>query len=889
MNPDDPRLTAYALGELSEEEAIEFERMLAEDESLQEAINEIRETAETVRTTLGADFASVLTAEEEELIIANAIESDEEPEPKIVRVPFYRNPAYMSLAAAIVMLLSLLGALTIFNDIRKAEDEALPNKQKSVYVVDTPAKMSKDLTKPPPPSPVAVEVADFRDVSQAESLTVTADSGVSGSSAAVGDGQSAIEGNFIACGPGDAPRQNVDEMEVRIDHQNGASLEMAGNIASQQNQTDGQGLIASKVENEEAYPMESVVGSINDTIIYPKMDLDGSAHSSTGAVKAEVLPAEGGKGVELEIEDLQAKKGIESEAGAVAKIARSEKKAGPSNSNQRAVKKEDLPSSDSDEIGGYEELEEFSRGSRNPLKLRRTAGRIREVFQSKAKSVAVSDTYIPPSITEPILHQIPLPGPISYDEFNTEAYDSIEDNPFLLVEHSPLSTFSIDVDTASYANIRRYLSARQRPPKDAVRIEELVNYFPYEYALPDKNEHPLKIDVESASAPWQEEHRLVRVALKGKEIDWEERPASNVVFLLDVSGSMQSQNKLPLVKESVELLARKFDNRDRVAIVTYAGQSRIALPSTTADNTETILHAVRNLNAGGSTHASAGIEDAYRIAEKHLVEGGNNRVILCTDGDFNVGVTNRGELVDMIEKKAKKGIFLTILGFGMGNYKDATLEELSNKGNGNYGYIDTRREARKVFVEQVAGTMVTIAKDVKLQVEFNSAKVQAYRLIGYENRRLAAQDFNDDKKDAGEIGAGHTVTAFYEVIPAGLDWEAPGVDPLKYQKPAEKPSVTSSEEMLTVKLRYKLPQAETSTYLDLPFIDRGNAFVEASVDFRFAAGVAAFGMVLRDSPHKGSSGFDLVRKIAENAQGNNRGGYRSEFLHLIALAEIVLP
>ena len=483
---------------------------------------------------------------------------------------------------------------------------------------------------------------------------------------------------------------------------------------------------------------------------------------------------------------------------------------------------------------------------------------------------------------------LPHPIPVLDGDFNTESYDSIADNPFLLVEHSPLSTFSIDVDSAAYANIRRFLNAGQRPPRDAVRIEELVNYFPYEYALPEKEAHPLKIDVEAASAPWQEEHRLVRVALKGKEIDWEERAPSNVVFLLDVSGSMQSHNKLPLVKQSVELLARKFDQRDRVAIVTYAGQSRVALPSTTADNTETILHAIRNLTSGGSTHASAGIADAYEIAEKHFVEGGNNRVILCTDGDFNVDVTHRGGLVDLIEKEARKGIYLTILGFGMGNYKDATLEELSNKGNGNYGYIDTLREARKVFVEQVAGTLVTIAKDVKIQVEFNPAKVQAYRLIGYENRRLAARDINDDKKDAGEIGAGHTVTAFYEVVPAGMEWEGSGVDPLKYQKPSEKREASGSEELLTVKLRYKLPEADKSTFLEESFSDAGTRFEEASEEFRFAAGVAAFGMVLRDSPYKGTSGLAMVRGIAERAQGNNRGGYRSEFLHLIDQAEIVL-
>ncbi len=712
MNSDDPKLTAYALGELSGEEAIEFERMLADDEGLREALKEIQETAGMVRVALGDESASILTTKEEDQMIATAIEGDEEPEAKMVRVPFYRNPAYMSLAAALVMIFGLLGLITSMSIPAYNKDKP------TVHVVDTKKpRVVRHLMEPTPP-----------------------------------------------------PALSANELNSSRDQQF-------------------------------AYSTQQKVAGLDKN----------KSRKESGAV---------------------IEKGIRTRAS-------------------------------------LSEIEsQLARGNEDSMSL----------TMSSEPKILPPET---PISYEPIT-------PVRDGEFNTEAYDSIEDNSFLLVEHSPLSTFSIDVDSAAYANVRRFINARQRPPKDAVRIEELVNYFPYEYALAERNEHPLKINVEAASAPWQEEHRLVRVALKGKEIDWEERPASNVVFLLDVSGSMQSQNKLPLVKQSVELLVRKFGQRDRVAIVTYAGQSRVALPSTTADNTETILHAIGNLTSGGSTLASAGIEDAYKIAEKHFVDGGNNRVILCTDGDFNVGVTNRGSLVDLIEKEANNGVYLTILGFGIGNYKDATLEELSNKGNGNYGYIDTLREARKVFVEQVAGTMVTIAKDVKIQVEFNPAKVQAYRLIGYENRRLAAQDFNDDKKDAGEIGAGHTVTAFYEVVPAGMDWEAPGVDPLKYQKPVPKLEATSSDELLTVKLRYKLPEADESTFLEEPFVDTGNAFAKASEDFRFAAGVAAFGMILRDSPYKGNSGFALVREIAEGAQGNNRGGYRSEFLHLIDQAEMVL-
>ncbi len=484
----------------------------------------------------------------------------------------------------------------------------------------------------------------------------------------------------------------------------------------------------------------------------------------------------------------------------------------------------------------------------------------------------------------------PIPVPLVWNEdFNTETYDSIVDNPFIRTEgQNALSTFSIDVDTASYANVRRFLNDDELPPKDSVRIEEMINYFPYDYAPPVESSHPFSVHLEVANAPWKTDHRLVRVGLKGKEIAWEERPPSNVVFLVDVSGSMRPPNKLPLVKKSLEMLVRRFGERDRVAIVTYAGSSSIALPSTTANNTETILHSIRGLGAGGSTHASAGIEEAYEIAEKHFLKEGNNRVVLCTDGDFNVGVTNRGELVRIVEKHAKKGIFLSILGFGMGNLKDATLEELSNKGNGKYGYIDSQREARKVFVEQASGTLVTIAKDVKIQVEFNPAHVSAYRLIGYENRKLAARDFNDDTTDAGEIGAGHTVTALYEVVPEGVEFDIPPIDSLKYQKPVENVKRSRSDDLLTVKLRYKEPDATKSQLLEYPLIDKGGEFENPSEDYRFASAVAAFGMILRESPHKGESSIDMVRAIAEGAQGNNRGGYRSEFLLLVDQVEMLL-
>jgi len=465
---------------------------------------------------------------------------------------------------------------------------------------------------------------------------------------------------------------------------------------------------------------------------------------------------------------------------------------------------------------------------------------------------------------------------------NREAYDRIHDNAFKLVRQDPLSTFSIDVDTASYANVRRFLNQNQLPPPDAVRIEELVNYFRYDYAQP-KAEHPFSVSVDLAQCPWAPTHRLARVALKGREPDLARRPASNLVFLLDVSGSMGDANKLPLVKRSMKLMVDHLGENDRVAIVVYAGASGLVLPSTTCDRKKQVLAALDRLSAGGSTNGGAGIQLAYQTAVDNFIKGGTNRVILATDGDFNVGVSDRGRLTRLIEKKAKSGVFLTVLGFGQGNLQDATMEELSGKGNGTYAYIDSIREARKVLVEQIGGTLLTIAKDVKIQVEFNPARIGAYRLIGYENRVLRNQDFNDDKKDAGEIGAGLTVTAFYEVVPRGVKIDIPGVDPLKYQATALADAAISDEAM-TVKLRYKLPDGDTSTLITAAVKDEPRSIKDVSDDYVFATAVAAFGMVLRDSPYKGSANLALVEELARTGARRDPGGYRKEFLELVRKA-----
>jgi Ca-activated chloride channel homolog len=481
---------------------------------------------------------------------------------------------------------------------------------------------------------------------------------------------------------------------------------------------------------------------------------------------------------------------------------------------------------------------------------------------------------------------------------NTEGYASVVDNGFLRVADQPLSTFSIDVDTASYSNVRRFLTQNMLPPKDAVRIEEMINYFPYNYDPPPgegPGAPPFAARVEVAGCPWATSHRLVRVALKGREVARDKRPASNLVFLVDVSGSMQPDNKLPLVKQGLRMLTAELNENDRVAIVVYAGSTGLALPSTPGNEKGTILGAINALGAGGSTNGAGGIDRAYQEAVRHFVKGGVNRVLLCTDGDFNVGITDQDALTHLIEEKATTGVFLSVLGFGMGNLKDATMERLADKGNGNYAYVDTAAEARKVLVEQMSGTLVTIAKDVKTQVEFNPAKVSSYRLIGYENRLLAKEDFNDDRKDAGEIGAGHTVTALYEVVPVGAGEPAdasaarPAVDALKYQKPAAGagPALepTGSGELLTVKLRYKEPDGAESKLLEFPVTDGGATYARASGEFKFAASVAAFGMILRESPHKGGATFGTVLELAHEGLGRDDGGYRAEFLALVQKAK----
>ena len=502
---------------------------------------------------------------------------------------------------------------------------------------------------------------------------------------------------------------------------------------------------------------------------------------------------------------------------------------------------------------------------------------------ASAKDAMPTPRMMPGEVQEPMIMEDELLIDTEQEKpQNTESYDIIKENTFQSPLDHPLSTFSVDVDYASYSNTRRFLMNGSLPPKDAVRIEEFINYFSYDYPAPE-GAHPFSVNTEMTACPWQPNHQLVQIGLKGKDIPKEALPPSNLVFLLDVSGSMDAPNKLPLLKSAFKMLVNQLDNDDYVSVVVYAGASGVVLEPTSCDEKSKIINALEELSAGGSTAGAEGLELAYKLAQENFRKDANNRILLATDGDFNVGPSSDAEMQRMIESKRDAGIFLSVLGFGMGNYKDSKMEAIADNGNGNYAYIDNLREAQKVLVNELTSTLFTIAKDVKIQVEFNPAKVQAYRLIGYENRLLNAEDFNDDKKDAGEIGVGHTVTAIYEIVPTGVKLAYNDIDPLKYQERQISDAAKNSKEWMTIKLRYKQPEATTSTLLQTTIEDTNNA----SMDMNFASAVAGFGMLLRESKYKGDCNYDLVLELARSGKGEDPNGYRGEFIQLVELAKSV--
>ncbi|MBK0383082.1 von Willebrand factor type A domain-containing protein [Pedobacter sp. SD-b] len=494
----------------------------------------------------------------------------------------------------------------------------------------------------------------------------------------------------------------------------------------------------------------------------------------------------------------------------------------------------------------------------------------REMLVSNTKSMAASSY-----MASPMLSNV---------GYNTESYNAIDENGFKNTKNDPLSTFSIDVDAVSYSNMRRFIQSGQMPPKDAIRVEEMINYFGYDYPEP-KDGDPVSIITDVADAPWNKNHRLVRIGLKAKSIKSENLPASNLVFLIDVSGSMQGPDRLGLLKTSMKLLTDQLRPNDKVAILVYAGAAGLVLPGTNGNQKNKIKDALTNLSAGGSTAGGAGIKLAYQTAKNNFIKGGNNRVILATDGDFNVGASSDAEMQRLIESYKNDGIFLSVLGFGSGNLKDSKMEAIADKGNGNYYYIDGINEAKKVLINEFGGTLFTVAKDVKLQVEFNPAKVAAYRLVGYENRLLNNEDFKDDKKDAGEMGAGHTVTALYEIIPEGYKDEfIRNVDEMKYQTPKE---IKNSNELLTVKMRYKNPDENKSQVLSVSLVDHQQKLANATLDFKFVAAVAEYGLLIGESGFKQNANYDQAIALAKSGKGKDDNGYRSEFIQLIENAKLL--
>jgi Ca-activated chloride channel family protein len=896
LQANDPRLTAYALGELSQREAAILEAELDESPDGQRALVEIRKTADLLRAALASELAPELTTEIRERIIAGGqvtsangeVGAAASPEATPVRIaargahapvrPAPVRPAarpvrwarryWKSLAAASVSIVGL--AILAVPVVRSAREVARHSRvanslrQSGLAIAnyhDSLSWQKDDIRYAPSESNVRLgdqlvdqmarnpqRPARFATVGESTTMPAAPQAAPSDSPPALLYAPAQQQSQIVplyAPVPESAPLAtetlaSQDRRQAGEGQTSGRPALMGGQPAAA-----GVGLVIRGRASEQQSGEYTIVGQYR---AYPSSGEQADRSGGGGAQGGKAYFTSGGaEGRGADKQTLNELKLELDEAIEETKTAEGQGEAG------RAQRQGRL---------GKNQLADI----RDTLALKQELLKRRKLVGEKLAELEAAE------------------------QANTEAYDAIVENPFQAVAQNPLSTFSIDVDTASYANVRRFLNQGLLPPPGAVRIEELVNYFRYDYAGPKDNE-PFAANADVAVCPWAPEHRLVRIGLKGRELAADNRPASNLVFLVDVSGSMRDANKLPLVKDGLRLLVEKLGENDRVAMVVYAGASGLVLPSTLGTHKEKIMYAIDSLEAGGSTNGASGIQLAYDTAVAHFVKGGANRVILATDGDFNVGITDQSQLVDLIEKKAASGVFLSVLGFGMGNYKDSNLEKLADKGNGNYAYIDTLAEARKVLVEELSGTLVTIAKDVKIQIEFNPAKVQAYRLIGYENRMLAKEDFNNDKKDAGEIGAGHTVTALYELVPAGAAAAAEAtasVDKLEYQTESRSSDAAQrSNDLLTLKLRYKEPDGAEGRLLKFPVADREQQIGAAGDDFEFAAAVAGFGMLLRGSAHKGPASYATVLELAQASLGADKEGYRREFVELVKKAAAV--
>jgi len=823
---ENPKLTAYVLGEMPEAEAAEFESMMQTDSALAEAVREARGVTDQLQVMYKADAGTTLDVARREAI------TNHHNAPTLAQPDEFSWRIPMTLLATAAALLLLIGVPVLLRDSPLSVGQATGDQTDSRNRASTQATheaASADKTRPQ--SEIALEgdetqhQIDLNGLSPLNDFDQNAPSNPLPSSAA-SDAISIAEPSAVAKDAYRQQRPGKDPNQRNLQGMGGDARGKAGAVESGQSHP-----------NRTPNPVSGPSAGAAFKSVKKRSALDGQPENS--AIIA------GGMSLNEESGEAQMMRRDQPADGDSTRVLRSESTRGLMRGNLD-VKSDTIGT----EMGSDMRLDELG-----DKKLRKE-----------------------------------MDDAIDENETLTQRnrFPSAVENTFKRVAEEPLSTFSVDVDTASYSKIREYLLGQnRRPPLGAVRIEEMVNYFNYEYLPPkDDAEYPFAAKAEIMSCPWNDSHRLARIALKGKEMTVEERPPCNLVFLLDTSGSMNSANKLPLVKEGMAMLLSQLGEKDRVAIVVYAGSAGLVLDSTSAKKTKKIEKALVELMAGGSTNGGAGISLAYQTARDNFIADGVNRVILCTDGDFNVGTTGTDSLVRIVEEEAKGGIFLSVLGFGMGNHNDEMLENISGRGNGNYAFIDTEKEARKVLVDQAGATLVTIAKDVKLQIEFNPRIVSAYRLIGYENRVLFKEDFNDDKKDAGEIGAGHAVTALYELIPAGASNEAmpPKIDGLKYQSQPQLTDAANAGETLTLKLRYKEPDGDTSKLIEFPVVDNETAFSDADHDARFAAAVASFGMQLRRSQYAGDWNLSNVITVAQGAKGEDESGLRSEFVEMVQAA-----
>jgi Ca-activated chloride channel family protein len=904
INPEDPKWTAYVLGELDEAERAEIERLVEISEEARALVEELTVATASLKEELTSHMPLMMSPEQRA-----AIRKAAEPEPRRWLEMF---PAKwgMGLAAAAVIVLAVVLPVTLRDraredNVRTAESPRLEvapqvatdTAQSAVALSDaveeTEASPQQERRQQPlgetQPGAVAAPVltkeqfaALAQDGPVAPAQTATRDAVPSGRNSSVNGAVMDASGALIPGVTVTAKNKGTGIVVTGVTNESGAyallglepgTYEVAASLPGFQSRTVTDLRLNANQGFRLNFPME--VASVNSSVPVSADSVLTTSAASVGEVLTEKSVANAAppppvaapppppprptRTLSVEQRGAGGRGGAANNSG----VAREEAKQGQQGQQGQGQGRQAAPQTGPGVGGGLA-------GSLLP--------------QSVQRITTVEAGPPPPPPPGYRADRIYNPAP------NTEAYDRIVDNPFVRTTQENLATFSIDVDTASYANVRRFLNQNQLPPRDAVRIEELINYFSYDYAQPSGNA-PIAPNMEVATAPWNPQHRLVRIGIKAREVNAKQRPASNLVFLIDVSGSMNSPEKLPLVKSGLHMLVSQLGENDFVSIVVYAGSSGLVLRPTSGMNKETIRQAIDSLQPGGSTNGASGITLAYDQATANFLRNGVNRVILMTDGDFNVGITSQGALTRLIEDKAKSGVFLSVLGFGMGNIKDSTLEKLADQGNGHYAYIDNTTEARKVLVEEMSGTLVTVAKDVKIQVDFNPARVEAYRLIGYENRVLQAEDFNNDAKDAGDMGAGHTVTALFEVVPKGGAVPGPSIDPSKYTQPQARAEAdlarnagASSNEMLTLRVRYKLPDATNSTRMDVPLVDRGASFARASQDFRFAAAVAEFGMILRNSPYRGNARMESVLDIAEGSRGSDRNGYRQEFISLVQKA-----